>query len=105
MEPEANASARQIPKALAQLSAVADEITSDSATFEQFLTQTGDAMGAIADHRAQLTDLVSNTRQTAAALASNTASLSDALHEVPPALRAAATRSCRCARRWATCAS
>jgi phospholipid/cholesterol/gamma-HCH transport system substrate-binding protein len=86
MEPAANASAHQIPKALAQLSAVADEITSDSATFEQFLTETGDAMGAIADHRAQLTDLVSNTRQTAAALASNTASLSDALHEVPPAL-------------------
>ena len=86
MEPAANASARQIPKALAQLSAVADEISGDSATFEQFLTETGDAMGAIADHRAQLTDLVSNTRQTAAALASNTSSLSDALHEVPPAL-------------------
>ncbi|MES1193446.1 MAG: MlaD family protein [Solirubrobacterales bacterium] len=86
MEPEANASARQIPKALAQLSAVADEITSDSATFEQFLVETGDAMGAIADHRAQFTDLVSNTRQTAAALATNTASLSDALHEVPQAL-------------------
>jgi phospholipid/cholesterol/gamma-HCH transport system substrate-binding protein len=88
MEPAANASARQIPKALAQLSAVADEITSDSATFEQFLTETGDAMGAIADHRAQLTDLVSNTRQTAGALASNTASLSDALGEVPKALEA-----------------
>jgi phospholipid/cholesterol/gamma-HCH transport system substrate-binding protein len=88
MEPAANASARQIPKALAQLSAVADEITSDSATFEQFLTETGDAMGAIADHRAQLTDLVSNTRQTAGALASNTASLSDALGEVPKALDA-----------------
>ncbi len=86
MEPAANASAREIPKALAQLSAVADEISGDSATFEQFLTETGDAMGAIADHRAQLTDLVSNTRQTAAALASNTSSLSDALHEVPPAL-------------------
>jgi phospholipid/cholesterol/gamma-HCH transport system substrate-binding protein len=86
MEPAANASARQIPKALAQLSAVADEISGDSATFEQFLTETGDAMGAIADHRAQLTDLVSNTRQTAAALATNTSSLSDALHEVPKAL-------------------
>jgi phospholipid/cholesterol/gamma-HCH transport system substrate-binding protein len=86
MEPAANASAREIPKALAQLAAVADEISGDSATFEQFLTETGDAMGAIADHRAQLTDLVSNTRQTAAALASNTSSLSDALHEVPPAL-------------------
>jgi phospholipid/cholesterol/gamma-HCH transport system substrate-binding protein len=87
-ESAANASAQQIPKALAQLSAVADEITGDSATFEQFLTETGDAMGAIADHRAQLTDLVSNTRQTAAALASNTTSLSDALHQVPTALDA-----------------
>jgi phospholipid/cholesterol/gamma-HCH transport system substrate-binding protein len=45
-------------------------------------------MGAIADNRAQFTDLVSNTRQTAAALASNTSSLSDALHEVPRALEA-----------------
>jgi phospholipid/cholesterol/gamma-HCH transport system substrate-binding protein len=87
-ESAANASAQQIPKALAQLSAVADEISGDSATFEQFLTETGDAMGAIADHRAQLTDLVANTRQTAAALASNTSSLSDALHEVPTALDA-----------------
>jgi phospholipid/cholesterol/gamma-HCH transport system substrate-binding protein len=85
-EPAANRSARQIPKALGQLSAVADEITSDSATFEQFLTETGDALGAIADHRAQLTDLVSNTRQTAAALASNTTSLSEALRDVPTAL-------------------
>ena len=85
-EPAANLSAQRIPKALAELDRVAAEITSDSATFEQFLTETGDAMGAIADHRTQLTDLVSNTRQTAAALASNTTSLSDALHEVPTAL-------------------
>jgi len=85
-ESAANVSTQRIPKALAELSQVADEITSDSATFEQFLVETGDAMGAIADHKAQLTDLVSNTRQTAAALASNTASLGDALHEVPAAL-------------------
>jgi phospholipid/cholesterol/gamma-HCH transport system substrate-binding protein len=85
-EPAANLSAQRIPKALAELGQVADEITSDSASFEQFLTATSDAMGTIADHRAQLTDLVSNTRQTAAALASNTTSLSDALHEVPTAL-------------------
>jgi phospholipid/cholesterol/gamma-HCH transport system substrate-binding protein len=85
-ESAANISAQQIPKALAELDQVASEITSDSATFQQFVTETGDALGAIADHRAQLTDLVSNTRQTAAALASNTTSLSDALHEVPTAL-------------------
>jgi phospholipid/cholesterol/gamma-HCH transport system substrate-binding protein len=85
-ESQANVSAQQIPKALAELSQVADEITSDSATFEQFLVKTGDALGTVADHRDQLTGLVSNTQQTADALASDTASLSTALHEVPAAL-------------------
>jgi phospholipid/cholesterol/gamma-HCH transport system substrate-binding protein len=85
-ESAANVSTQQIPKALAELDAVASEITSDSATFEQFLTETSTALSSIADHRDQLTGLVSNTRQTAAALASNTASLSDALHAVPAAL-------------------
>jgi phospholipid/cholesterol/gamma-HCH transport system substrate-binding protein len=85
-ESAANVSAQQIPKALAELTAVADEITSDSATFEQFLTETGDALGAIAEHRDRLTGLVSNTRATAAALSSDTASLSTALRNVPDAL-------------------
>ncbi|WCB94063.1 hypothetical protein DSM104299_02791 [Baekduia alba] len=86
-ESAANASAQQIPKALAELDAVADEITSDSGIFEQFLVQTGDALGAVADHRDQLTSLVSNTRQTSAALASDTQSLSTALVNVPDALQ------------------
>jgi len=85
-ESAANVSTQRFPQALAELNQVASEITSDSATFQQFLVETGDALGAIADHRAQLTDLVGNTRQTAAALASDTTSLSDALHEVPAAL-------------------
>jgi phospholipid/cholesterol/gamma-HCH transport system substrate-binding protein len=84
--PAANASAKQIPKALAELTAVADEITSDSATFERFLTETGDALGKVADHRTQLTELISNTRETTAALGSDTSSLADALHAVPEAL-------------------
>jgi phospholipid/cholesterol/gamma-HCH transport system substrate-binding protein len=85
-EPAANQSAKEIPKTLATLSSLAGEITSDSATFEQFLTETGDAMGAIADHRDQLTQLVSNTRQTTAALGADTASLTKALDSVPGAL-------------------
>jgi phospholipid/cholesterol/gamma-HCH transport system substrate-binding protein len=85
-EQAGNRSAQEIPKTLATLSALAGEITSDSATFEQFLTETGDAMGAIADHRDQLTSLVSNTRATTAALGQNTASLSNALKQVPGAL-------------------
>ncbi|MCW2982989.1 MAG: hypothetical protein JWR63_559 [Conexibacter sp.] len=85
-ESAANVSTQQIPKALAELTAVADEITSDSATFEQFLTETGDAMGAIAEHRDRLTGLVSNTRATSAALAADTQSLTLALKSVPTAL-------------------
>jgi phospholipid/cholesterol/gamma-HCH transport system substrate-binding protein len=85
-ESAANASTQQIPKALAELDQVASEITSDNKTFEQFLTATSDALGTVADHRAQLTSLVSNTRETSAALASDTASLSDALQQVPAAL-------------------
>jgi phospholipid/cholesterol/gamma-HCH transport system substrate-binding protein len=86
-ESQANASAQQVPKAVAELSSVADEITSDSATFEQFLVKTSDALGTVADHRDQLTGLVSNTQQTANALASDTSSLSEALKEVPTALQ------------------
>ena len=37
--------------------------------FEQLLVETGDAMGALAERRGELTDLVGNARQTAAALA------------------------------------
>jgi phospholipid/cholesterol/gamma-HCH transport system substrate-binding protein len=85
-ETAANQSAQEIPKTLSTLSSLAGEITSDSATFEQFLTQTGDAMGAVADHRDQLTQLVSNTRQTTAAIGSDTASLTTALDNVPGAL-------------------
>jgi phospholipid/cholesterol/gamma-HCH transport system substrate-binding protein len=85
-ESAANVSAQQIPKAFAELTNVADEITADSGTFEQFLTQTSDALGAIADHRDQLTGLVSHTRETTAALSADTQSLTDALDNLPDAL-------------------
>jgi phospholipid/cholesterol/gamma-HCH transport system substrate-binding protein len=85
-EAAGNRSAHEIPKTLATLTQVAGAITDDSATFEQFLTQTGDALGALADRRDQLTQLVSNTRETTAALGSDTASLTAALDNVPGAL-------------------
>lgn len=83
----ANASARQFPKALAGLSRLSAEITRDDGALRQFLVQTGDAMSALDDRRAELTDLVTSTRLTAQALSSDTASLSAALRDVPPALR------------------
>jgi phospholipid/cholesterol/gamma-HCH transport system substrate-binding protein len=85
-ESKANVSAQQAPKALAELTAVADEITRDSGTFEKFLIESGDALGAVADHRDSLTGLVSNTRETTAALAADTQSLTQALDNVPGAL-------------------
>jgi phospholipid/cholesterol/gamma-HCH transport system substrate-binding protein len=86
-ESAANVSAQQIPKAFAELTNVADEITADSGTFEQFLTKTSDALGVIADHRDQLTGLVSHTRETTAALSADTQSLTDALDNLPDALQ------------------
>lgn len=83
----ANASAKQFPKALATLSEVADEITGDNGAFEQFLVKASQATTALADHRDQLTGLVSNTRETTAALSSDTRSLTQALDNVPGTLR------------------
>jgi phospholipid/cholesterol/gamma-HCH transport system substrate-binding protein len=82
----ANESAQQFPKALSQLTAVADELTRDSGAFEQFLVKASQATSALAEHRDQVTGLVSNTRATAAVLASDTQSLSQALDNLPTAL-------------------
>jgi phospholipid/cholesterol/gamma-HCH transport system substrate-binding protein len=83
----ANASARQFPRALAGLTNLAQQITKDDATFQQFLVKTGDAMGALTARREELTALISNTRRTSEALGSNTESLRETLANVPPALR------------------
>ena len=84
---EAQASARYFPPALQSATKLFDEIGRDSATLEEFLQQTGKALGAISRNRSQLTELVSNTRATARALSSDNRSLSDALVNLPPALR------------------
>jgi phospholipid/cholesterol/gamma-HCH transport system substrate-binding protein len=82
----ANASAKQFPKAITTLTQVADEITRDNGAFEQFLVKASQATTALADHRDQLTGLVSNTRETTAAIASDTQSLTQALDNVPDTL-------------------
>jgi phospholipid/cholesterol/gamma-HCH transport system substrate-binding protein len=83
----ANESAKQFPKALTELTAVADEITRDNGAFEQFLIKASQATSALAEHRDQLTGLVSNTRETTAALSADTQSLTQALDNVPTTLR------------------
>jgi phospholipid/cholesterol/gamma-HCH transport system substrate-binding protein len=86
-EPQANQSARYFAPALQSATHLFDALNKDSATLEQFIVQTGDALGAIAKRRDKLTALVSNTRATAHALGSDNQSLSQALQNLPPALR------------------
>jgi phospholipid/cholesterol/gamma-HCH transport system substrate-binding protein len=86
-EQDANLSARYFPPALQSATRLFQEVGADSATLEQFLTQTGTALHALSRNRETLTELVSDTRATARALGSDNESLSAALRNLPPALR------------------
>ena len=87
-EQDANISARYFPPALQSATHLFQELNSDSATLEEFLTQTGTALHALSRNGDTLTELVSDTRATARALGSDNQSLSAALRNLPPALRA-----------------
>lgn len=86
-ERQANQSAQYFAPALYATDRLFSEIDRDSATLEQFLVQTGDVMGTLASRGQELTGLVSNTRASLGALGSDTRSLSQALEQLPPALR------------------
>jgi phospholipid/cholesterol/gamma-HCH transport system substrate-binding protein len=86
-ETQANASTKAFPGALSGLDQLTTELSSDNANLTRFLVKTGDALGALSEHKEQLTDLVSNTRATTAALSANTESLDQALQHVAPTLR------------------
>jgi phospholipid/cholesterol/gamma-HCH transport system substrate-binding protein len=86
-EPQASESARYFAPSLVATKNLVSELNRDSRTFEQFLLETSKAMGALADRRGELTDLVGNAGTTARAISADTESLSLALSELPPALR------------------
>jgi phospholipid/cholesterol/gamma-HCH transport system substrate-binding protein len=86
-EAEANESARYFAPSLVATKNLVKELNRDSRTFEQFLLETSKAMGALADRRRELTDLVGNAGTTARAISADTESLSLALSELPGALR------------------
>jgi phospholipid/cholesterol/gamma-HCH transport system substrate-binding protein len=86
-EIQANESAAYFPPALQAATHLFRELNSDSATLQQFISQTGIALHALSKNRATLTSLVSNTRTTAHALSADNQSLSEALRNLPPALR------------------
>src|SRR3954451_6810320 len=86
-ETQANVSAVYFPAALQSTTHLFVELDHDSGTLQQFITQTGTALNALARRRSTLTDLVSNTRATTRALGADNTSLSQALVNLPPALR------------------
>ncbi len=86
-EGEANVTARYFPPLVVGTTNLLNEINRDSQTLQDFLVDTSSVMGALADRRAELTDLVGNAGTTVTAVASDTSSLSRALEQLPPALR------------------
>ena len=86
-EANANESAQYFPAALAQATELFNELNRDSETFQELLVESSKAMRAIEQRSGELTDLVDNAGTTAAALSADTESLSQALTDLPPALR------------------
>ncbi len=85
-EQQANRSAHYFAPSLVAATHLVKELNRDSRTFEEFLLETSNAMGALADRRSELTDLVGNAGETQGAIAADTEALSQALTELPPAL-------------------
>jgi phospholipid/cholesterol/gamma-HCH transport system substrate-binding protein len=83
---QANLTAQYFPPALRAYTGLFDQINANTPTLDQFITQTSTALGAIDARSSQLTDLIGQTRITAAALSSDNRSLSEALADLPAAL-------------------
>src|SRR3989440_5042765 len=88
---EFNAAIHDLNPALSQTAATAAEIVRDQPTFERFLLESADVVGAVASRRGALERLVPATGQTLSAIASQSASLDSALRQLPPTLREANT--------------
>ncbi|WP_320672564.1 MlaD family protein [Patulibacter defluvii] len=86
-EKQANASAQALPAALGGLRRLSQEITGQSAEFQQFLVQSGRATSALAREPERLTSLVGGARRTMEALSTETAGLSGVLRDLPTALQ------------------
>jgi phospholipid/cholesterol/gamma-HCH transport system substrate-binding protein len=84
---QANLSAQYFPPALQAYTRLFAQLDADTPTLNQFIERTSAALGAIDARSAQLTDLVGQSRVTAQALASEDQALSQALVNLPGALR------------------
>jgi phospholipid/cholesterol/gamma-HCH transport system substrate-binding protein len=84
---QANLTSQYFPPALQAYAHFFSQIDQSTPALNRFISQTSRALGLIDQHAAALTDLVSQARVTAEALGSDNQSLSQALVNLPPALR------------------
>ena len=88
---EANRAAKYFNPALSTTSRLTNELIRDDEKFEGFVVDTATVVGAIAERRDDLADLVTNANATARAIGDENAALARALGLLPPTLRKANT--------------
>lgn len=89
--PEAARSLRYLSPALSTTSRLTRELIADDALFERFLIDTSRAVGAIAERRGELSQLVGNANTAFGAIGDENEALSRALGLLPTTLRRANT--------------
>lgn len=88
---QASEAAKYFSPALSTSSRLTRELTRDDARLERFVVDTATVVGAIAERRDDLTDLVTNANTTARAIGDENVALGRALGLLPPTLRKANT--------------
>ena len=88
---EANEAAKYFNPALSTSSRLMNELIRDDDRFESFVVDTATVVGAIAERRDDLADLVTNANATARAIGDENAALARALGLLPSTLRKANT--------------
>ncbi|MGH2838713.1 MAG: MlaD family protein [Thermoleophilaceae bacterium] len=88
---EANEAAKYFNPALSTSSRLVNELIRDDKRFESFVVDTATVVGAIAERRDDLADLVSNANATTRAIGDENVALARALGLLPPTLRKANT--------------
>lgn len=86
-EAEGNASAKQLPKALAAFKDLGAQINAQNSDFQRLLTTSGQALGALGQHSQQLTGAVSGARGTVQAIGADTTALNGVLDDMPATLK------------------
>src|SRR5579859_371839 len=84
---QANLTSQYFPPALRAYTQLFSQIDASTPALDRFITQTSEALGRVDQHAAQLTDLVSQAKVTAEGLSSDNRSLTQALTNLPGALR------------------